>query len=132
MLVGTCGLVGHLGAGLGLVASVHMVLHIVTSVVLDCLHKEGLILNLCFVGSPVVLPAMVLFHMALSLGGVFVCFPVGIVLGLCCYTFLDAMSVSPSAPPGEQERGGRVVGPARARAIAGVECSVKKRSVPIF
>ena len=92
VLVGTCGLVGRLGAGLGLVASVHMVLLLVTSVVLDCLHKEGLILNLCFVGIPVVLPAVVLSHMALSLGWVFVCFPVGIVLGLCCYTFLDAMS----------------------------------------
>ena len=42
MLVGTCGLVGRLGAGLGLVASVHLVLLLVTSVVLDCLHKEGL------------------------------------------------------------------------------------------
>jgi hypothetical protein len=92
VLVGTCGLVGRLGAGLGLVASVHMVLLLVTSVVLDCLHKEGLILNLCFVGIPMVLPAVVLSHMALSLGWVFVCFPVGIVLGLCCYTFLDAMS----------------------------------------
>ena len=104
--MGTCGLVGRLGAGLGLVASVHMVLHLVTSVGLDCLHKEGLILNLCFVGLPVILPAVVLSHMALSLGWVCVCFPVGIVLGLCCYTFLDAMSASPSAPPGEKERGG--------------------------
>jgi hypothetical protein len=69
-----------------------MVRHLVTSVGLDCLHKEGLILNLCFVGIPVVLPAVVLSHMALSLGWVFVCFPVGIVLGLCCYTCLDAMS----------------------------------------
>jgi hypothetical protein len=49
---GTCGLVGRLGAGLGLVASVHMVLHLVTSVVLDGLHQEGLILNLCFGGIP--------------------------------------------------------------------------------
>ena len=119
-------------AQLGLVASVHMVLHLVTSVVLDCLHKEGLILNLCFVGIPVVLPAVILSHRALSLGWVCVCVPVGIVLGLCCYTFLDAMSASPAALPGEKERGGRVVGPARARAIPGVDCSVKKRSVPVF
>jgi hypothetical protein len=68
--VSTCGLVGRLGAGLGLVASVHMVLHLVTSVVLDCLHQEGLILNLCFGGIPVILPAVVLSHMALSLGWV--------------------------------------------------------------
>jgi hypothetical protein len=91
-LVGTCGLVGRVGAGLGLVASAHMVLLLVTSVVLGCLHKEGLILHLCFVVTPVVLPAVVLSHLALSLGWVFVCFPVGIVLGLLFYTFLDAMS----------------------------------------
>jgi hypothetical protein len=91
-VVGTCGLVGRLGARLGLVASLHMVLLLVTSVVLDCLHKEGLILNLCFVVIPVVIPAVVLSRWALSLGWVFVCFPVGIVLGLLFYTFLDAMS----------------------------------------
>jgi hypothetical protein len=91
--VGTCGLVGRLGARMGMVASLHMVLLIVTSVVLDCLHKEGLILNLCFVGIPVVIPAVLLARLALSWGWVFVCFPVGIVLGLFFYTFLDAMSV---------------------------------------
>jgi hypothetical protein len=84
--------VGRLGARLGLVASLHMVLLLVTSVLLDCLHKEGLILHLCFVVIPVVIPAVVLSHLALSLGWVFVCFPVGVVLGLLFYTFLDAMS----------------------------------------
>jgi hypothetical protein len=91
-LVGTCGVVGRLGARLGLVASLHMVLLLVTSVVLDCLHKEGLILHWCFVVIPVILPAMALAHWALSFGWVFVCFPVGIVLGLLFYTVLDAMS----------------------------------------
>ena len=91
-LVGTCGVVGRLGARLGLMASLQMVLLLVTSVVLDCLHKEGLILHLCFVVIPVVLPAVVLAHWALSFGWVLVCFPVGIVLGLLFYTFLDAMS----------------------------------------
>jgi hypothetical protein len=91
-LVGTCGVVGRLGARLGLVASLQMVLLLVTSVVLDCLHKEGLILHLCFAVIPVVLPAVVLAHWALSFGWVFVCFPVGLVLGLLFYTFLDAMS----------------------------------------
>jgi Helicase conserved C-terminal domain len=91
-LVGTCGLVGRLGARLGLVASLQMVLLLVTSVVLDCLHKEGLILHLCFVVLPVVLPAVVLAHWGLSFGWLLVCFPVGIVLGLLFYTFLDAMS----------------------------------------
>ena len=91
-LVGTCGVVGRLGARLGLVASLQMVLLLVTAVVLDCLHKEGLILHLCFVVIPVVLPAVVLAHWGLSFGWVFVCFPVGIVLGLLFYTFLDAMS----------------------------------------
>ena len=91
-LVGTCGLVGRLGARLGLVASLQIVLLLITSVVLDCLHKEGLILHLCFVVIPVVLPAVVLAHWALSFGWVFVYFPVGIALGLLFYTFLDAMS----------------------------------------
>jgi hypothetical protein len=91
-LVGTCGVVGRLGARLGLVASLQMVLLLVTSVVLDCLHKEGLILHLCFVVIPVVLPAVALAHWGLSFGWVLVCFPVGIVLGLLFYTFLDAMS----------------------------------------
>jgi hypothetical protein len=90
--VGTCGLVGRLGARLGLGASLQMVLLLVISVVLDCLHKEGLILHLCFVVIPVVLPAVVLAHWGLSFGWMFVCFPVGIVLGLLFYTFLDAMS----------------------------------------
>jgi hypothetical protein len=87
-LVGTCGLVGRLGARLGVAASLHLVLLMVTSVVLDCLHKEGLILNVCFV----VLPVVLLARLALSWGWVFVCFPVGILLGLLFYTFLDAMS----------------------------------------
>jgi hypothetical protein len=91
-LVGTCGIVGRLGARLGLIASLQMVLLLVTSVVLDCLHKEGLILHLCFVVIPVVLPAVILAHWGLSFGWVLVCFPVGIVLGLLFYTFLDAMS----------------------------------------
>lgn len=91
-LVGTCGLVGRLGARLGLVASLQMVLLLVTSVVLDCLHKEGLILHLCFVVIPVGLPAVILAHWGLSFGWVFVGFPVGIVLGLLFYTFLEAMS----------------------------------------
>ena len=91
-VVGTCGVVGRLGARLGLMASLQMVLLLVTSVVLDCLHKEGLILHLCFVVIPVILPAVALTHWAFSLGWVFVCFPVGIVLGLLFYTVLDAMS----------------------------------------
>ena len=91
-VVGTCGVVGRLGARLGLMASLQMVLLLVTSVVLDCLHKEGLILHLCFVGIPVVLPVVVLAHWGLSFGWLLVCFPVGLVLGLLFYTFLDAMS----------------------------------------
>jgi hypothetical protein len=91
-LVGTCGVMGRLGARLGLMASLQMVLLLVTSVVLDCLHKEGLMLHLCFVVIPVGLPAVALAHWGLSFGWVLVCFPVGIVLGLLLYIFLDAMS----------------------------------------
>ena len=92
-LVDTCGVVGRLGARLGLGASLQMGLLLVTSVVLDCLHKEGLILHLCFVVIPVVvLPAVDLAHWGLSFGWMLVCFPVGLILGLLFYTFLDAMS----------------------------------------
>jgi hypothetical protein len=41
---------------------------------------------------PVVIPAVLLSRVALSLGWVFVCFPVGVVLGLLFYSFLDARS----------------------------------------
>src|SRR5207244_12263197 len=54
--------------------------------------KARLILHWCFVLIRVILPAMALAHWALSFGWVFVCFPVGIVLGLLFYTVLDAMS----------------------------------------
>jgi hypothetical protein len=51
-----------------------------------------LILNLCFVVIPVVIPAVLLARLALAWGWVFVCFPVGVALGLLFYTFLDVMS----------------------------------------
>ena len=89
-LVLTCGLVGYLAARMRLLASLHLLLLMVTSVVLDCLHKEGLILNICFVIIPVVGPAVVLSRYGLSLGWVFLCFPFGVGLGMLFYAILNS------------------------------------------
>lgn len=91
-LVATCGLVGRVMSGAGFVASLAQVGLTLLSILLDCLHKEGLIVNLCFVGIPVLLPAWGLAHYGVALGWVFVCFPVGLVVGQRVYTFLDVMS----------------------------------------
>jgi hypothetical protein len=56
------------------------------------LHKEGLILNLCYVVIPVLLPLWVLSQMDLSWPWVFACFPVGLWVGELLYVFLDASS----------------------------------------
>ena len=48
--------------------------------------------NMSLVVIPVVIPAVLLSRVALSLGWVLVCFPVGVVLGLLFYSFLDARS----------------------------------------
>ena len=53
-------------------------------------HKEGLILNICFVVIPVVGPAVVLSRYGLSLGWVFLCFPFGIGLGMLFYAILNS------------------------------------------
>src|SRR4029453_3678525 len=106
-VVGTCGVVGRLGARLGLLASLQMVLLLVTSVVLDCLHQEGLILHLCFVVIPVVLPAVVLAHWGLSFGWVLVCFPVGLVLGS---SFTPSSMRCPSKPRPALGEGTRELG----------------------
>jgi hypothetical protein len=56
------------------------------------LHKEGLIINLCFVVIPVLLPLWGLSQAGLSWAWVFVCFPVGVWVGQYVYSFLNAMS----------------------------------------
>ena len=91
-LVATCGLAGRVVIGVGLATSLAQVGLTLLSILLDCLHKEGLIVNLCFVVIPVLLPAWGLAHYGWALGWVFVCFPVGLIIGQRVYTFLDTMS----------------------------------------
>jgi hypothetical protein len=52
----SCGVLGRLVAGLGLASSLSFVGLNLLSIALDCLHKEGLIVNLCYVVIPVLLP----------------------------------------------------------------------------
>ncbi len=59
---------------------------------MDCLHKEGLIVNFCYVIIPVVIPLWLLSQLGLSWAWVFLCCPVGLILGDFIYTFLDRMS----------------------------------------
>jgi hypothetical protein len=88
----SCGVLGRRVAGMGMVQSFGFVSLILLSIGLDCLHKEGLILNLCFVGIPVLLPLWGLSQVGFSWAWVFVCFPVGLWVGQLLYAFLDAMS----------------------------------------
>jgi Helicase conserved C-terminal domain len=88
----SCGVLGRLVAGMGGAQSLGFVGLNLLSIGLDCLHKEGLILHLCFVGIPVLLPLWGLSWVGLSWAWVFLCFPVGLLVGQLLYAFLDAMS----------------------------------------
>jgi hypothetical protein len=88
----SCGVLGRLLMGLGVVQSLRFVGFNLLSIALDCLHKEGLILHLCFVVIPVLLPLWGLSQAGLSWAWVFLCFPVGVLAGQLLYSFLDAMS----------------------------------------
>jgi hypothetical protein len=88
----SCGVLGRLVAGMGLVNSLGFVGLNLLSIALDCLHKEGLIVNLCFVVIPVLLPLWGLSQAGLSWAWVFVCFPVDLWVGQYVYSFLNAMS----------------------------------------
>jgi hypothetical protein len=88
----SCGVWGRLMVGLGVLSTLGYVGLYVGSIGWDCLHKEGLILNLCYVVIPVLLPLWVLSQMDLSWPWVFACFPVGLWVGELLYVFLDASS----------------------------------------
>jgi hypothetical protein len=88
----SCAILGRLVAGMGVGQSLGFVGLTLLSMGLDCLHKEGLILNVCFVVIPVVLPLWGLSQVGLSWAWVFLCFPVGVWVGQWVYAVLDAMS----------------------------------------
>jgi hypothetical protein len=72
-------------------AMIELTLNFISSSALRKRHS-GLILNLCFVGIPVLLPLWGLSQVGLSWAWVFLCFPVGLWVGQWVYSFLDAMS----------------------------------------
>ncbi|HEX9870226.1 MAG TPA: helicase-associated domain-containing protein [Candidatus Tectomicrobia bacterium] len=88
----TCWLLGRSMARIGLLASLHLLVFLLTSLLVDFLHKEGLILNLCFFLIPVVLPVALLYRYELSLWWGFLLFPSGLVIGKLLYTRLDKTS----------------------------------------
>ena len=65
-----------------------------TSCLLDVLgdffNKEGLILNICFVLFPLILPGYVLYAYSLSLWWGVLAFPAGLIAGLIFYAILDS------------------------------------------
>ena len=89
--MGMWGLAGRLLVRLQLLASLYVLWIIVSAVVLDVLHKEGVILTICFVVIPVVGPAVLLSYANLSWHG-FLVFPVGLVVGHLFYAILDTPS----------------------------------------
>jgi len=88
----TCWLLGRSLARIGLLASLHLLLFLLTSLLVDCLHKEGWILNMCFFLIPVVLPVALLYRYGLSLGWGFLLCPIGLVIGKLLYTLLEETS----------------------------------------
>jgi hypothetical protein len=85
----TCGLAGRLVGRLGLLRSVVLVLVLLTSVLLDCFSKDGLLLNLCFVFLPLGLPVAIVYWSGLSFwwGGLLV--PLGLVLGTLVHHLVE-------------------------------------------
>jgi hypothetical protein len=87
-----CWLLGKSLARIGLWMSLRLLLFLVWSLLADCTHKEGLILNLCFFLLPVALPTALLLGFALSLWWGFLLFPSGFLIGKLLYAFLEDRS----------------------------------------
>jgi hypothetical protein len=85
----TCGLAGRLVGRLGLLSSMSIVLLLLTSLLIDCCYKDGLLLNLCFFLLPLGLPVAIVYWYGLSSwwGGLFV--PLGLVLGTLVHHLLE-------------------------------------------
>ena len=64
--------------------SLRLLLFLVSSLLVDFFHKEGLFLNMCFFLIPVVLPVALLLGFELSLWWGFLLFPSGFVIGKLC------------------------------------------------
>lgn len=85
----TCGLVGRLVWRIGLLTTLSILLVLLTSLLVDFFHKEGLVLNLCFVLIPLVMPAAIVYQYGLSLWWSCLLVPLGFVLGSFFHHFLE-------------------------------------------
>jgi hypothetical protein len=89
----TCWILGISLGGIGLWMTLRLLLFLVSSLLVDFSHKEGMFLNTCFFLLPVVLPIALLFGFDLSLWWGFLLFPSGFVIGKLLYTRLQESSV---------------------------------------
>lgn len=90
--VATCWLLGRMVAGIGLLTTMQVVVITLLSLLGDFFNKNGLILNICFVLIPFVLPGYILYRYALSMWWGFLLFPIGFVLGKYFYKLLEETS----------------------------------------
>jgi hypothetical protein len=85
----TCWLLGKSLARFGLLASLHLLFYLLTSLLIDCFYKGSVILNICFFLIPVVVPGALLFGFGLSFWWGFLLFPIGLVIGKLLYTLFE-------------------------------------------
>ena len=88
----TCWTLGKSLGRVGLWMSLRLLLFLVSSLLVDFFHKEGLFLNTCFFLIPAVLPMALLLGCELSLWWGFLLFPSGFVIGKLLYIFLEERS----------------------------------------
>jgi hypothetical protein len=85
----TCWSLGKSLGGIGLWMSLRLLLFLVSSLLVDFFHREGLFLNTCFFLLPVVLPIALLYGYELSPWWGFLLFPSGFVIGKRLYTLVE-------------------------------------------
>lgn len=90
--VATCWLLGRTVVGIGLLTTLQVLAITLISLLGDFFNKDGLILNICFVLIPLVLPGYILYRYALSMWWGVLLFPIGFVLGKLFYTLLEKPS----------------------------------------
>lgn len=88
----TCWILGKSLGGIGFWMTLRLLFFLVSSLLVDFSHKEGVFLNTCFFLMPVVLPIALLLGYGLSLWWGFLLFPSGFLIGKLLYTFLEERS----------------------------------------
>jgi hypothetical protein len=87
-----CWLLGRFVLGSGLLPSLYALFITLTSLLGDFFYKDGLILNICFLIIPLVLPAAILYRYGLSIWWGLLLFPIGFVIGKLFYNLLEETS----------------------------------------